>query len=308
MTMYPTYRVAGVEMTDPSGRWELTPGADLLPRFPGVRAARWNVPGMPGEIQATYAPPKPTQVSIQLRVNAVGSVANTIVSGGRAARTKAIKDNINLLFYSIALARQAYWGLVEIRRYSSGSDWVKANGRLISSVEPRFNPANDYAELDLVFEIPSGVWMAPSMDVTEARVKAGTTRIKVPAGTAPSVENMVCIKPTVGAHESKYGKRVLVTGGQHGGFKLGLQGKSFTLPASKWTMVNTLYWKVGSTATKYDWGCAKPYKGVLEPSARPMGSALTIVPSAEKDWAYVYITHHDPAPFDVIIRSRKCYY
>lgn len=308
MALYPTYRVAGVEMTDPSGRWELTPGTDLLPRFPGVRAARWNVPGMPGETQATYAPPQPTQVKVTLRINAVGGVANTIVKGGRDARIKAIKDNINLLFYSISLARQAYWGLVEIRRYSSGSDWVKANGRMISSAEPRFDPANDYAELDLLFDIPSGVWMAPAMDVTEARVNAGTTRIKVPAGTAPSVENMVCLKPTDSAHESKYGTRIVVKGGQHGGFKIGLQGKSFTLPANQWTMVNTLYWKMGTTATKYDWGCSKPYKGLIEPSARPMGSALTIVPSAERNWAYVYITHHHTKPVDVIIRSRKCYY
>lgn len=308
--IYPTYTVAGVDLTDPSGRWELVPGTEFLPRFPGARASTWNVPGMPGSMSAIYAPPEPTTVSLKLRINAVAGTANTIVSGGRAARVKAIQDNLDLLYYAIAAARQSYHGLIAVNRYTKAGEYRTAKARMISASDLDFDMSKEYATLTMIFSIPSGVWLAPSFDVTTATINKANSqiRIKVPAGTAPSVESMVCFLPPGGASmESKYGNRIRVTGGQHGGFLLGTKDQSVTLPAGKWTMVNTLHWKYGFASRSNDWGIPKPYKGLIEPSARPMGSALTLLPSAERGWAYVYITV-PKAGTKVILRTRKAYY
>lgn len=308
--IYPTYTVAGVDLTDPSGRWELLPETEFLPRFPGARASTWNVPGMPGSMSAIYAPPEPTSVTVSLRVNAVAGTAGTIISGGRAARTKAIQDNLDLFYYAIAAARQAYNGLIGIRRYTAAGEYRIAKARMIASNEVKYDPSHEYAILTIIFSIPSGVWLAPAFDVTTATIpKAGSKiRIKVPAGSAPSVESMVCFLPPDGASmESKWGSRIWVGGGDHGGFLLGTKDRSVTLPANKWTMVNTLYWKYGFSSTSNNWGVAKPYKGLIEPSSRPMGSALTIVPSPERGWAYVYVIV-PKAGTKVILRTRKAYY
>lgn len=308
--IYPTYTVAGVDLSDPSGRWELLPGTEFLPRFPGARASTWTVPGMPGNMSAIYAPPEPTTVTMELRVNAVAGTAGTIVSGGRAARTKAIQDNLDLLFYAIAAARQSYRGLVAIRRYMSAQDQRLAKGRMISSSNIEYDPKHEYATVTLIFQIPSGVWLAPNFDVTEVTIPKANSqvRVKVPAGTAPSIESMICFYPPGGVSmESKYGARLWVSGGQQGGFLLGTQDQSVVLPANKWTIVSTLYWKYGSTSVARNWACPKPYKGLIEPTARPMGSALTILPSEERGWAYVYIKT-PKAGTKVMLRTRKAYY
>jgi len=310
LALYPTYKVAGVDLSDPSGRWDLLPGTELLPRFPGSRATTWNVPGMPGDVTAVYAPPESTTVTISLRINAVAGTAGTIVTGGRAARLKAIHDNLDLLFYALGTARQNYHGLVEIRRYLSATESRIAKGRMVSASDVNFDQSNDFATIILIFSIPSGVWLAPSFDVTTATInKVGVgVRIKVPAGTAPSVENMVCIMPPGGAPmESSYGSRVLVSGGRHGGFLLGTKDQGVTLPANKWTMINTLYWKYGFTSASNDWSAPKPYKGLIEPSARPMGSALTVLPSPEEGVGYVYVDV-PKAGTKVVLRTRKAYY
>ncbi|MGO2778208.1 hypothetical protein [Glutamicibacter arilaitensis] len=310
MSNYPTYTVAGINLSDPSGRWELTPETELLHRFPGSRATSWNVPGMPGDQQALYAPAQATTVTLKLRINAVGKYANTFVTGGRAARLKAISDNLDMLNYATALGRQSYNGMVEIRRYLSATDYRKAHARMVSASDIQFDPKNDYATVSMIYSIPSGFWLAPRFDVTRTTIKKANAlvRIEVPAGTAPSLESMVCFKPPgTTAMESKSGHRVTVTGGNHGGFYLGTADKSLTLPAGKWTMINTLYWKYGFSTRSDDWGIAKPYKGLIEPTARPMGSALAIVPSTKKDVGYVYI-QVPTSGTEVVLRTRKAWY
>lgn len=309
MAIYPTYKVAGVSMDDPSGRWELVDGTRVLPSFPGRKVVNWDLPGMVGNQSAAYAPGESAKVAIRLRINAVGSTANTIVNGGSYEKLKALRDNLDMLFYSIGLARQGYEGLVAVRHYTSGSDYRQANARIVSSTDPEYSAYSDHAYITLLFDIPSGVWGSPSMDVTKATLpKAGKAyRIKVPAGTAPSVENMVCFSGGAVPLDSKWGQRMGAKNSAGVGFKLGVQGKSVVVPANRWAMVNTLHWKYGFSSSGTDWGVAKPYTGLLEPEGRPTGSALTILPSAERGYAYVY-AWAPVAGTKIIIRSRKMWY
>ncbi|GAA1411889.1 hypothetical protein AUR04nite_00590 [Glutamicibacter uratoxydans] len=309
MAVYPTYKVAGVDMDDPSGRWELVDGTRVLPSFPGRKVVNWDLPGMVGNQSAAYAPGESATVAIKLRINAVGAVANTIVSGGSYERLKALRDNIDLLFYSIGLARQGYEGLVAIRHYASGLDYRQANGRMVSSTEPEFDAFSDHAYLTLMFDIPAGVWGSPSFDVTKATLPVANKgyKIKIPTGTAPSVENWVSFTGGPNALDSKWGQRMGVKNQAGVGFKLGVQGKSAVVPAGKWAMVNTLQWKYGIGTNGTAWGTPKPFTGLIEPEGRPTGSALTILPGTERGYGYVW-AWAPTANAQIIIRSRKMWY
>lgn len=307
MAIYPTYKVAGVSMDDPSGRWELVEGTRVLPSFPGRKVVKWDLPGMVGSQSAACAPGESASFQVRLRINAVGSTANTIVNGGSYEKLKALRDNLDMLFYSIGLARQGYEGLVDVRHYTSGSDYRRTPARMVSSTEPEFSAYSDHAYITLLFESPSGMWGSPSMDVTKAKfTRRGTYRIKVPAGTAPSLENMVCLRaPTT--IDSKYGQRAGAKNSANVGFSLGVPGKSVVVPANKWIMINTLHWKYGFSSSGTNWGIGKPYTALIEPMGRPTGSALTILPSPERGYGYVWVS--TPADnTEVIIRSRKMWY
>ncbi|WP_346921388.1 hypothetical protein [Glutamicibacter creatinolyticus] len=263
---------------------------------------------MVGNQSAAYAPGESSTVPIRLRINAVGSVANTIVSGGSYERLKALRDNIDMLFYSIGLARQGYQGLVQIRHYTSGADYRMANGRMVSSSDPEFAAYSDHAYITLLFDIPAGVWGSPSVDVTKATLPQANKgyRIKVPAGTAPSIENMVCFRASTGI-DSKYGQRAGAKNEAGIGFKLGVRGTPVKVAAKQWCMVNTYYWKYGFTPDGMAWGTAKPWTGLIEPEGRPEGTALAILPSAERGIGYVWVWSPTPGT-EVIIRSRKMWY
>lgn len=310
MAAYPTYTVAGVDCNDPSGRWELLPSTDVLPSFPGRRVSKWTVPGMVGDQTAGYAPGEAMTVSITMRFNAVGTVAGRIVSGGVAAKTKAISDNIDMFFHRTRLAAQGYLGMVDVRRYKASNSYRRFVGRVISATKPEWPEYADYATMTILFEAPAGVWTNGPYVVTKATIKKAktSTRIKVPAGTAPTGEVLIAIK---GPRTSAYGDRITFTNGHGTGFKLGASGAPVVIPSGQWLVVNCLTWRYGLTPHKTDgkiwWGCEKPNTGLIEPKGRPMGTAITVIPEREEGvgWVYAWCPSADT---QVMIRNRKAWY
>lgn len=308
MTLYPTYTVAGTRMDDPLGRWELVHGTRVLPSFPGRRLSSWIVPGQSGDVTAAHAPGSAMSFPIRLRVNAV-TAGGVSVTGNTGDRLKAIEDNVRALHAGMLMAKQGFQGLIEVRHYSTDSDFVKASARIISASEPEWEPYSESALVTFIFEVPAGVWTAPSFDVTSTTItKAQTSfRIEVPAGDAPCVETMVMFNPGSTALLSAPPARLAVSAGPHGGFRMGTADTSMTLPASKWTVVNALHWKYGHTSSQTDWGCPKPYGGLIEPNGRPMGSALTLLPENAEGKAYLWVWA-SRADVQVRVRSRKAWY
>lgn len=306
---YPTYSIAGVACDDPSGRWELLPGTNLLPAFPGRRATNWTIPGSAGSRSSAYAPGESMTVSLAMRFNAVQGTAGSL-AWGLEARTKAITENLDLFFQTTALARSGFLGLVEIRRHYSATDSRVCAGRLVASATPEYDPRSDYATLTLIFEVPSGLWASPSFTTTLATITTTgqAVKVKVPAGTAPAMDNVIALK---GPFTSAYGSRVTITNGHGAGFKLGVKGKSLAAPSGGWLLINTNTWRYGvsmaATAAAIDWACPKPGSGLIEPRERPMGSALTILPEQESGVGWVHVNSH-VANLQVAIRSRRMWY
>lgn len=309
MALYPTYTVAGEKMDDPWGRWELVHGSRVLPTFPGRRLSSWNVPGQPGDVSAAYAPGEAASFPLRFRINAIENSSGQYVSGGTEARLRVLQANLDLLYQKILLAKQGYQGMVEVRHYDQASSYRRVSARVISASELEWDAYSEYAYVTLIFEAPTGVWTAPAFDVTSMTItKAQTSfRIEVPAGTAPMIENMVCFNPGATDLLSAAPARLAASGGPHGGFRLGTQDTSVLLPANKWTMVNTLHWKYGFTTGASDWGTPKPYRGLIEPNGRPMGSALTLLPEGDSGKAYLWVWA-PRADVQVRIRSRKAWF
>ena len=282
MYQYPTFHVAGVPMDDPSGRWNLLPGTKVLPSFPGRQLYKVPTPGVPGYRSTIYAPGESALTTIVVRFHAMDQYGR--IPGDVHHRAAALSANIDLFFMTTALARQGYSGLVEIRRFLGPQIQRVAMARVIASAEPEWSPDRDYADLTLVYEIPSGVWMHPNAEVTKFNVTTGQRhRIRLPGGSAPSLDAMIAVK---GPYNGDINSGRTWVGNDHNvGFVIGFKGSGCRVAADEWLVIDALNWKCGKHKVdpkdpdKINWDVSKPYAW-LDSSGRPQGSAMTLIPSA----------------------------
>ena len=308
MIQYPTFHVAGVPMDDPSGRWNLLPGTKVLPSFPGRVLSKVPTPGVPGYRSTVYAPGESALTTIVVRFHAkdrYGRLANDVHH-----RAAALSENIDLFFMATAIARQGYNGLVEIRRFLGPQIQRVAMGRVIASAEPEWSAGADYADLTLVFEIPSGVWMHPKYEVVKFNaVKGQRMRIRLPGGSAPALDNMVAIR---GPYKGNIASGRTWIGNDHStGFTLGFAGSNCSASASEWIVIDTQTWKCGRAPVdpkdpdKVDWNVRKPFAW-LDSSGRPQGGALTLTPSATLNAAVLRVQTQVNTRMQV--RTRRAWY
>lgn len=311
MSTYPIVKIAGIDLNDPSGRWDALPGTLTLPHFPGRVEARVPTPGVPGYRSVAYAPGEAMKIPIVIRFNAVQTYANAIVPGGSSDRMAAIHRNIDTFFYATALARQGYAGLVTIyKELHAGEPRVTA-ARMVASSEPEYEHGNDYATMTMIFEAPSGVWLDEQYTVyqTTAERSLGVRQIEIPSGTAPQTENIVAMRGPYNSVEDS--RRASFTNEMDIGFEIGFDGVRSSLGANDWVVVNTQTWRNGYLRHRsgkfpnINWGVPKNNTHV-QPVGRSLGNALTLLPSVDRGVAI--LRYRVPHETQLQIRTRRAWY
>lgn len=282
------YEIQGVRLTDPRGAWNLLEGTDTLPKFPGLRATRYNIPGGSGERQVQHAPIEPTTHLFRVRFHAIDTneSSGTYLKMGRNfdERVAFLERNINEFMFATQLGAQSHLGNVEIRRinprsgsastdhYRTSNRVLTAVGRVIASVEPQVSSNGEYADYDFIYENPNGVWFS-SWDYRRVSHKpAGTYGIWVYSGTAPIDDALIAIRPS-----QTMPAGVLVRNEAGIGFRV-----SRPLAANRWHVFDTFSWSARLTAgiASEDpwWSGPKEDRTIMTEHGRPTGSALVITP------------------------------
>lgn len=309
MSTYPIVKIAGIDLNDPSGRWEALPGTLMLPHFPGRVETRVPTPGVPGYRGVAYAPGEPMKIPIVMRFNAVQTYANAIVPGGSSDRMAAIHQNIDTFFYATALARQGYAGLVEISKEVMPGEVRVASARMIASAEPEFDVGSDHATMTLIFETPSGVWLDKEYTVYETTTLGGASwhKVDIPSGTAPQTENQIAFRGPYRSNTPPYASFANELGI---GFDLGFTGADVDLNSDDWVIIDTTSWSNGyrrnaSTLPGSAWTASKPHSQI-QPLGRPLGNALTLLPSTTRGKAT--LRYRVPLQTQLQIRTRRAWY
>lgn len=305
-------KIAGINLNDPSGRWDAAPGTLVMPHFPGRVETRVPTPGVPGARTVAYAPGEPMKIPIVVRFNAVETYANEIVPGNGPARMAAIHQNIDTFFYATALARQGYSGLVEISKEVRKGEVRVTAARMVAASEPEYRLGDDYATMNMVFESPSGVWLDKEYTVfqTIAERSFQTQQLKIPCGTAPQTQTVVAFRGPY-AMNSSSGSRVKFTNELNIGFEVGFSGAGVSMGSRDWMLVNCQTWKndyqrnLSGDYPKLNWGMGKSYSQI-HPVGRSLGNALTLLPSQERGVAI--LRYQVPAATRIQIRTRRAWY
>lgn len=308
---YPILKIAGVDLNDPSGRWDVLPGTTLLPAFPGRVETKVSTPGVPGYRAVAYAPGEPIKVAINMRFNAVSGVGNRIIPGNGAERAAAIAANMDMFFYATALARQGYAGLVRITKELKAGEVRMLSARMVASTEPDFNMGNDYATLQMVFEAPGGIWQDQNFSIFRTTTVANKTiTVEIPAGTAPALENVIAFRGAYSKNTSD-SNRIKFTNEIDVGFQVGFLGANVNMAANDWMLINCLTWKNGyqrglsGNFPNLSWGTGKN-QSQIHPVGRPLGNALTLLPSTKQGVAKLRI--YSPMARQVQVRTRRAWY
>jgi hypothetical protein len=278
------YEIQGVKLTDPRGAWYLLPGTDTLPKYPGIRVTRFNIPGGSGEKQVQHAPTEPASYLFRIRFNAIDTRIGspTYLRMGRDYDEKIafLERNINEFMFTTRLGAQGHLGNVEIKRinptsqsastdsYRMSHGSLSAVGRVIASTEPEVSENQEYADFEFIYENPTGTWYS-EWDYRRIGAKpAGTHGIWVNCGTAPIDDALIAIKPTNGDMPAG----VLVRNEAGIGFEV-----KKTLTANRWHVFDTYSWATGSSPDIW-FSTPKPDKTSMTEYGRPVGSALVITP------------------------------
>lgn len=279
------YEIQGVKLNDPRGGWFLRPGTDTLPKFPGIRVTRFNVPGASGESQVQHAPLEPVKYLFRVRFKPVDVRVDSATYGmtGRDwdERIAFLEYNINEFMFSTRLGAQSQLGNVELRRLSPRSQRASAyyrrfsngvmtaTGRVIAPAEPEVEETAAYADYEFIYENQTGTWFT-GWDYRKLGLKQeGFHGIWVPSGTAPIQDAMVGIFPL--GRDLPAG--VLVRNEAGDGFEV-----KKVLTEGRWHIFDTSdKWAVGSTPNIW-WSTPKPDQVSMAGVGRERGSALTIIP------------------------------
>lgn len=296
--LYPTYTVAGTALDDPQGRWNLVPGTDLLPSFPGLRNHSYSVPGAAGEIAVQHAPVLNTTRKVVVQFHAVGR-DGSIASSPRE-RVELLSQHIGSFYSGLRMAAAGHEGLTELVYHLSEVESRVAYGRVAASAAPEYAPGNDYATLELLFEIPAGRWFSPTYDTVSFVAWAGTTSFDIPCGDAP----MDDIEVNVQGDGWFLPERPLILTNEAGhGFRLEQRLAADT----DWLLLRPLLWGSRSyTGTNAQWGLPATKTGVLLPQNRSQGSGLVLYPSTTEGIAKLKVT--TPGGIDLQVRVRKAWF
>lgn len=278
------YEIQGVKLTDPRGGWSLRPGTDVLPKYPGIRVTRFNVPGASGESQVQHAPLEPVKYLFRVRFHPVDTRIESprYLKRGRdyEERIANLERNINEFMFSTRLGAQSHLGNVELRRLNPASQDASSDsrrfshgvmtavGRVIASTDPDVSPSGTFAEYEFIYENQTGTWFT-EWDYRKGGLKqAGFHGYWVPCGTAPIDDAMIAIYPAV--NDMPAGVLVRNEAG------IGFEVKKALTP-NRWHIFDTKAWSVGATPGIW-WSTPKPDKTSMTEYGRPTGSALTITP------------------------------
>lgn len=306
------YEIQGVKLTDPRGAWHLLPGTDTLPKYPGIRVTRYNVPGGSGERQVQHAPTEPATYLFRVRFNAIDTriASPSYMKWGRDHDEKIafLERNINEFMFATRLGAQSHLGNVELKRLNPRSQSASTNGyrtsngslstvgRVIASADPEVADNGEYADYEFVYENPTGTWFG-EWEYRRLGVKpAGTYGIWVNSGTAPMDDALISIKPD----GVTMPPGALVRNEAGIGFRVNKSLESWHVH-----IFDTYSWSCGVTPSGW-WNTPKPDQTSMVEHGRPVGSALVLTPGIDgASSPRSRLTVRIPTPGEIKIATRS---
>lgn len=310
------YEIQGVSLTDPRGAWNLLPGTDVLPKYPGINATKFNIPGASGESQVQHAPILPSTQLFVMRFHAIDTLERspTYLKMGRDFDEKLafLERNINQFMFATRLGAQSHLGNVELRRIShsagdASSDFdrlsnrvLTAVGRVHASTEPQIASNHEYADYEFVYENPTGTWFTSWSYRRIGNKPAGTHGVWTYSGTAPIDDALIAIKPTGGDMPAG----VVVRNESGIGFEV-----RKVLARDRWYVFDTFSWSMREGALNADgpwWSGPKTDQTSMVEHGRGTGTALTITPGiADNAYPRGKVTIRIPSSGEIRVATRS---
>lgn len=292
----------GVPLTDDRwssasqpGAWELMTGSELLPRYPGARVTRFEVPGGQGERRVQNMPAAARTVPLRIRFLPICTDPESPMyqRRGRDPQERAgfLANNIREFMFRTRLGAQLSMGNLRLSRTLSASEHMldpTVDAELSPAVTPSGgtescvgyfesdwsqddHPTYQYSTLTALFRNPTGTWYTDWQYFGYGGLSADTDwTLEVPMGTAPVDDAMVAIQP----QNSGSAPGALVRNDSGLGFQVGT-----TMPQDTWHFFDTYSWRMGTVpAGGFDWGIEKPDQAAMLEHGRPLGTALLITP------------------------------
>ena len=291
------YILQGVPLTDRrwpvgngfEGAWFLNPGTSVLPKFPGLRATRFQRPGQHGESQAQFAPLQPKTEEFSIRFLAVCTDPTHPRFRQEGAtfdeRMAFLEHNITDFMFRTRIGATSTGGYLELKRVNNeyehfaglgagnhtGGEQTTA-GRFISSSEAEMDQDARWADYTLLFEVPTGTWWTKQVrrrvDVPSAN---STVTVDLPMGTAPVWDSQIAVRQN--------GDRLEAGSTFLNDMDVGFRVSYWT--SSWWVMdVESRMSGNAGTGTSPNWNRSKDNARLIHEVGRPLGSALVINPGA----------------------------
>lgn len=276
--------------THRSGVWELLTGTEVLPRYPGARTTRWEVPGGQGERRAQHQPVQARTIPVRIRFLPICTDPSHPMyqREGRDAQERFgfLARNIREFMFRTQTGKQLSGGNLKMTRtLSAGEHFLTESGRtggteycvgfFESDWDQEVADGAKFATLTALFRNPTGTWYTDWQYVGRTGLAAGRTyQLEVPVGDAPIEDAMVAVRLQPSAH----------SGNHRFTNEFGVGFTTASLQAARWHIFNCAgsEWARGEHENRV-WNVPKPDRGAMRAHGRPMGSALLIQPGIAGD-------------------------
>lgn len=218
-------------------------------------------------------------------------------------RMAFLEENINEFFFRTRIGATSAGGYLELKRVNNEAEHFPhlgsgnftrgeqtTAGRFLASTEASMDPEAQYADYDLIFEIPTGTWWTETLYQEVDLPNPGeTVAVDLPMGTAPVWDSQVAISPTTAGFSLRDSTFLNDMGV---GFKMRYN-------VDRWWIWDT---EMAVAADAFDgnepvWGGDFDRPDTMIDVGRPLGSTLMInpgVPGSSDRLGRVNITLTDP--------------
>lgn len=285
-------RASRVHTTE-RGVWHLLTGTEVLPRYPGARVSRWEVPGGQGERRAQHMPAQATTIPIRVKFLPICTDPRNPMyqRQGRdpEERFGFLAQNIREFRRRIRLGTHLSGGnLIMTRTLSAGEHFQDLGSALSSggreSCAGYFESDWDqevadgayFAILSALFRNQSGTWFTRVQYAgtgNEVYLEPGTTtRFEIPMGDAPTEDGLMALR-IIGESGPMEDRWVEFTNVMGRGFR------AINIPDNNWWVCHSAESRAASTGSvQRRWDLRFTDDSKMVSVGRRQGTSLLILP------------------------------
>ncbi|PRZ15140.1 hypothetical protein BCL67_10961 [Nesterenkonia sandarakina] len=275
------------------GVWELLTGTEVLPRYPGARVTRWEVPGGQGERRAQHMPVNARVIPIRIRFEPICTdPAHPMYQReGRDAEERYgfLAQNMREFMWRTRVGTHMSGGNLRMtrtltagehfrdRRLALGSNGMESCvGYFESDWDVEVADAAKFATVTALFRNPTGTWYSRIQYAGSGNVTAlepgRTYGFDIPMGDAPVEDALIGLR-IIGDAGPMSDRWARFTNDMGAGFR------AINIPDNRWWIFHSLQARAGSTGSvQRRWDVDFSDDSKMVSVGRRLGTSLLITP------------------------------